>query len=716
MLPITRKLIKVYFNLPGKPVDKYFNTVNRLVSNNGWVFTIKYMKSVRLHITNYICHTPLLTNESNVSVDKYGWPKQFEFLKEWYKPKDKNRMRALMTLLLLPRGFILNHKELKLKNDYQSIIEPSKCRYTIPTWFIKEWMKTLKFKPFVPNYDLSSHKISMKQGPLGPSSSTSYQSILKLSYTCIQSMINLLGPYQESFLSFYRNAFNKPNILGKTRSGLSGRLSIVEDPELKRRVIAMVDYHSQWALRPIHDKLLEILKGLPCDRTFTQDPKHNWERNQEKFYSLDLSSATDRFPIALQVKVLREIIGHQRAEAWRDLLISRAYETPEGSQVFYKTGQPMGAYSSWAAFTLTHHLVVAWSAHLSKLSAFNQYIILGDDIVIKNKRVSDNYIAVMTKLGVEISKQKTHKSNGTYEFAKRWIHHGSEISGLPLKGIFNNITNIKVVFLNIYNYSLRIPFSPNIKLLELVSSLYDNIKIGKRRYTSSSVFRLLYDFNTSIRVAFNRATYDEVRHYFAYKCRLNDQFVFPTEGEFPSFMKRFLSVGLVGAAFQANSEAINIAKGLKKKLLEPLEDINYLSNHPLFIGVYNAYSNSLKSIKDFNEDRNDLIDTINNLTLIKLDKLVAMSRESVRQVANLDKLWKECIQEVSEPIDEIYYGSSMAANSLDTGSWSKAIIKSYSNTVMELEKIVTGQVVETPKLSEEELMQLWIKKFKDLTP
>jgi hypothetical protein len=44
----------------------------------------------------------------------------------------------------------------------------------------------------------------------------------------------------------------------------------------------------------------------------------------------------------------------------------------------------------------------------------------------------------MTRLGVDISVAKTHVSKDTYEFAKRWIKSGKEITGLPLKGILNN--------------------------------------------------------------------------------------------------------------------------------------------------------------------------------------------------------------------------------------------------------------------------------------
>jgi hypothetical protein len=78
----------------------------------------------------------------------------------------------------------------------------------------------------------------------------------------------------------------------------------------------------------------------------------------------------------------------------------------------------MGAYSSWAAFTLCHHLVVHWCYHLENVNP-ESYILLGDDIVIANDKVASRYRSVMNKLGVEISTAKTHVSKNTYEFAKR---------------------------------------------------------------------------------------------------------------------------------------------------------------------------------------------------------------------------------------------------------------------------------------------------------
>lgn len=62
------------------------------------------------------------------------------------------------------------------------------------------------------------------------------------------------------------------------------------------------------------------------------------------------------------------------------------------------------------------------------------YVLLGDDIVIAHRDLALKYMEIIDALGVDISQQKTHVSVDTYEFAKRWIHKGEEISPFPLGG------------------------------------------------------------------------------------------------------------------------------------------------------------------------------------------------------------------------------------------------------------------------------------------
>jgi len=110
----------------------------------------------------------------------------------------------------------------------------------------------------------------------------------------------------------------------------------------------MVDYQSQFVLKPIHEGILKLLSTIPNDRTFTQDPSHDWIDNNENFYSLDLSAATDRFPIKLQKKLLSYIYNDSYfANNWANLLSNRDFFSNEtNSLIRYSVGQPMGAYSS----------------------------------------------------------------------------------------------------------------------------------------------------------------------------------------------------------------------------------------------------------------------------------------------------------------------------------------------------------------------------------
>jgi hypothetical protein len=82
------------------------------------------------------------------------------------------------------------------------------------------------------------------------------------------------------------------------------KISYFPDKELKVRVIAIGDYFSQTALRPLHLFLFRILRRIPQDMTFNQGRFKDNHKDHKIFYSLDLTSATDRFPIELIRKVL----------------------------------------------------------------------------------------------------------------------------------------------------------------------------------------------------------------------------------------------------------------------------------------------------------------------------------------------------------------------------------------------------------------------------
>jgi hypothetical protein len=155
----------------------------------------------------------------------------------------------------------------------------------------------------------------------------------------------------------------------KSFGGLMGQLSTKEEAAGKVRVFALVDIWTQSILKPLHDALFSLLKSFPNDATFDQQAsvKRCFEKVKlaKKSFGYDLSAATDRLPISIQVQVLSPLIGEAAAEAWAALLVGREYFLPEkkdyGSsemKIKYTVGQPMGALSSWAMLALTHHLIV----------------------------------------------------------------------------------------------------------------------------------------------------------------------------------------------------------------------------------------------------------------------------------------------------------------------------------------------------------------------
>jgi len=96
-----------------------------------------------------------------------------------------------------------------------------------------------------------------------------------------------------------------------------GQLQFKEEAAGKLRIFAMVDVWTQSILKPLHDFLFAFLRSLPNDGTFDQNAA--FERAQTKShvsgccFGYDLSSATDRLPILLQIAILKPILGDELA-------------------------------------------------------------------------------------------------------------------------------------------------------------------------------------------------------------------------------------------------------------------------------------------------------------------------------------------------------------------------------------------------------------------
>lgn len=97
----------------------------------------------------------------------------------------------------------------------------------------------------------------------------------------------------------------------------------------------------------------------------------------------------------------------------------------------------MGCLSSFNMLGLTHHVIVQIAAHRVGLTGwFEDYALLGDDIVIGDSLVAASYSNIMFTLGLDINPSKSLVSSiGVCEFAKRLVSHEDEYSPIGPRNI-----------------------------------------------------------------------------------------------------------------------------------------------------------------------------------------------------------------------------------------------------------------------------------------
>jgi hypothetical protein len=209
------------------------------------------------------------------------------------------------------------------------------------------------------------------------------------------------------------------------------------------RDIAVPNRFIQNALVPCADKLYNLVRHLPQDATFDQDrfdTKIQNRVNNDNLYqgSVDLSKATDNLPLSWGEEIIRHleemfstkeeqlnnaIFGRVESEAFEarkkaerrfeqsyDLFrtVARANWEDEGYLIRWKVGQPLGSLPSFAMLAITHNLLVESLAATLGLK-HSPYVILGDDIVIMNKRLRKRYIRELSSRAIPLSLHKSYE-------------------------------------------------------------------------------------------------------------------------------------------------------------------------------------------------------------------------------------------------------------------------------------------------------------------
>jgi len=222
-------------------------------------------------------------------------------------------LRLLFTLLSSSRVLTVG----KIP-DLEPIISPVKGTEQIHNHVHSFW-KSLGYRTSlsptsVPRYArFRKYHFSVKAGPNGPALVTSlldYLEIRKIpelleSIKILggQKLINRLDLLEQMVDSFEDLL---PKIQRRAKRYLR-KLSAFGDQEEKVRVVAILDYFSQTCLLPLHQYLYRLLRRIPQDCTFDQGSFKTKIVGWTEFYSIDLTNATDRFPIETIIQVLKPI-------------------------------------------------------------------------------------------------------------------------------------------------------------------------------------------------------------------------------------------------------------------------------------------------------------------------------------------------------------------------------------------------------------------------
>jgi len=456
----------------------WINQVECWENSNGPIWTIRQIKMIRQLVISYLSEKPQKEVKQIIGINRSnGLPKSITYLHKLIESKDKDNLRFVFTLLSISRtipGWIDPNLETitKPSNPDSKLISELES-------YMEVFLKQNGWKFSLPIEMNPEHMLfSSKSGPNGTATRTSLFDLVTMPETLLEvlratNIKELVGKYKDLLspdrVKFYHavqqnwpkyqkltkedkrispswfDQFKVNPIIGHCR-----KLSIVQDPEAKSRIIAIFDFWSQTYLRQIHKIHFRFLRQFSTDKTFTQDPYISGKPEGHKYYSFDLSAATDRFPRDLQKRLIAKMFGEETACQWEHILTAEPFYVPwtEGF-IHYEVGQPMGAYSSWTTFTITHHLVLQYIHFKLKLDKY-YYQILGDDIVIYHDGVANEYQNIMNGLDVEISLPKSCISSNMYEFAKRIFISGTEITGIQLRGFVENYKQYHLLYQTVY--------------------------------------------------------------------------------------------------------------------------------------------------------------------------------------------------------------------------------------------------------------------------
>lgn len=403
---------------------------------NGIDWTIDRIKSIKLACIRF--YSDLNLSLSWFRLDHKGFPKGYVGSILRYSKLSPHHLKVSLQLLNCYTSFIksketpnqvkkfisgVNAEPSDIDEHLSTLLEIS-CDLVIGKRYIPQQQRSIIMRPFSPNkrephasgktypegkYPLECLTSYVKQTLVGARLVSNYRPLFKGVLDGISFIDHRDVDYASTVVCEYTNHV--------------GRISFIQEPGNKLRAVANPARVYQEVLKPLGDSVYKILSTLPWDCTHEQSlPFTIIQEYLDKghmCFSVDLTGATDYFPLSLQLTVLKKIFPYQLDPIHLFEDISRSpWMLPNGDIIKWKRGQPLGLYPSFGCFALTHGLLLYT---LNRNKHDNAFFVLGDDVIILDEELHSNYRKVLTHLGCPVSESKSIQSRHLAEFGGKVI-------------------------------------------------------------------------------------------------------------------------------------------------------------------------------------------------------------------------------------------------------------------------------------------------------
>jgi hypothetical protein len=425
----------VAVGLPRQMINPLVDLTFKWVRSNGPEWTVKRLKSFKLELLRQKAGLPseLQWVRKNTKQLPYGI---FGSVIKWCldaNNSNKSRKRFNIVLQALNIASLFTQEKVS-KTQFSKFIAGVDCiepDNLLPGWILRYSNHVKRLIPLQQvqrggNSLLAYQGSPQKRAPKWHSNETSIQSndiLHEMQYAAGKENYLFAWEYNELYapVTF---GINGPLVRLKVQPDkhlYGGEVHFLQEPGLKLRAIASPYRIHQLALRPIGSAIYDVVRKLEWDCTFDQSKAIPWIQKSlsdgKTVHSIDLTGATDYFPLEIQLETLKAIFG--------DLLdiklikdISRLRWKSEMGDIQWKRGQPLGLYPSFGMFTLTHGLILSF---LLGKDWNQEFFLVGDDVVILDDELNKKYIEFLNHIKCPYSSEKSLSSNLLAEFAGKVI-------------------------------------------------------------------------------------------------------------------------------------------------------------------------------------------------------------------------------------------------------------------------------------------------------